>query len=136
MILGIGNDLIDIRRIEKLLAAQGARFEKKIFTESERVKAASRKKAGAKAIAATYAKRFAAKEACAKALGCGIGKDVAWHDMEVTSLKSGAPTLTLRGNARKKLAAMTPKGSTARLLLALTDEYPFALAQVVIVTDE
>lgn len=129
MILGIGNDLIDIRRIKKLLAKDGAHFEKKIFTAAERKKAASRKNAGAKAVASTYAKRWAAKEACVKALG---GRGMAWHDFDIGNDKNGAPRVTLSGGALKNLEAMTPKGKKARVLLAMTDEYPFAFAQVII----
>jgi holo-[acyl-carrier protein] synthase len=133
MILGIGNDLVDIRRIEKALKSGGARFEDRIFTESEQKKARGRTKAGAKAVAATYAKRWAAKEACGKALGTGIRQ---WHDFEIINGKDGAPSISLSGLAKKRLSAMTPKGKKARVLLAMTDEYPFALAQVMIVADD
>lgn len=127
MILGIGNDLIDIRRIEKALKDGGARFENRVFTPAERKKAKSRKDA-----AATYAKRWAAKEACGKALGTGIRK---WHDYEITNDKNGAPAIALKGKALARLKAMTPKGMKARVLVAMTDEYPFALAQVMLVAE-
>lgn len=125
MILGIGSDLVDIRRIEKALKSQGARFEKKIFTAAERKKAESRKVTKA----ATYAKRFAAKEACIKALST---RKIAWHDMEITNAKNGAPKLALSGEAKKSLAKITPRGKKASLQLTMADEYPYALAVVVI----
>jgi holo-[acyl-carrier protein] synthase len=129
MILGIGNDLIDIRRIEKLLKAQGTRFENRVFTQGEQKMAKSRKRNQA----ATYAKRFAAKEACVKALRETQG--IGWQDIEVVNEKTGAPTLKLHGAAEKRLRKLTPKGMKTRLLLALTDEYPYAFAQVMIVAD-
>lgn len=135
MILGIGNDLVDIRRIEQLLAEQGERFEKRVFTLRERQKANSRKKSGSHIIAATYAKRFAAKEACAKALGTGISWGVTWHHIEITNIKSGAPVITLNGEALLRLKSMTPKGAKARILVTLSDEYPLAQAQIIIVAD-
>lgn len=125
MILGLGSDIVDIRRIEAMLAKQGARFENKIFTAKEREKAKNRKVTKAE----TYAKRFAAKEACIKALAT---RDIAWHDMEITNLKSGAPKITLRGGALKRLKKMTPRRKKATLLLTLADEYPYALAMVMI----
>ena len=127
MILGIGNDIIDIRRVEKTIARYGERFIKRLFTEAERAKAAKR----AHPIA-TYAKRFAAKEACAKALGTGINRGVYFKDMGVVNLPSGQPTLQLTGGALKQLQKMTPKGMTARLYLAITDEAPWAEATVII----
>jgi len=132
MILGTGNDLIDIRRIEETLERFGSRFENRVFTAREQGKAKSRSNAGSRIIAATYAKRFAAKEACAKALGTGIRQGVAWRDMEVTNLASGAPTMTLYGKALQRLNDMTPKGSRTQILLTMTDEYPMAQATVVI----
>jgi holo-[acyl-carrier protein] synthase len=128
MILSIGIDLTDIRRIEKALKQKG--FAERVFTARERQKAESRKKAGAKTVAATYAKRFAAKEACVKALG---KEGIAWHDMEITNSNNGTPRLTLKGNALKRLKELSPK---ARVLLTLTDAYPFALAQVMIVAND
>lgn len=132
MILGIGNDITDIRRIEKVLARHGERFEKRVFTESERAKAASRRKAGPKIIAGTYAKRFAAKEACSKALGTGLSMGTRWRDMEVINLPTGQPTLHLHGRVKERLEAMTPPGMRPVLHLTLTDEYPLATAMVII----
>jgi len=127
MILGFGNDLCDIRRIERALERYGERFTHRLFTETERAKSDRRA-----ARAASYAKRFAAKEACAKALGTGIGEGVFWTDMGVVNLPSGRPTLALTGGAAMRLAAMTPAGMRAVIHLTLTDEYPLAQAQVLI----
>lgn len=127
MILGFGNDLCDIRRIEQALERYGARFTHRIFTEVERTKSDRRA-----ARAASYAKRFAAKEACAKALGTGIRDGIAWTDMGVVNLPSGRPTMALTGAAETRLAAMTPQGMRAVIHLTLTDEYPLAQAQVLI----
>lgn len=132
MILGIGTDLTDIRRIEKAYQRYGEQFEKRLFTAREQKKANTRKNAGKKTVASTYAKRFAAKEACAKALGTGMKQGIGWHDIEVTSDASGFPSLTLHGAARKRLKALAPKGASVRLHLSMTDEYPFAQAMVVI----
>jgi holo-[acyl-carrier protein] synthase len=127
MIIGIGNDLCDIRRIEDLLARYGERFARRCFTETER-----RKSDGRAARAASYAKRFAAKEACSKALGTGLRFGVAWREMGVVNLPSGQPTLELTGGALRRLKSLTPQGCRAVLHLTLTDEYPLAQAQVVI----
>jgi holo-[acyl-carrier protein] synthase len=127
MILGIGSDLIDIRRVEKTLARFGDRFTQRVFTELERAKADARATR-----AATYAKRFAAKEACSKALGSGIRIGVAWREMGVVNEKSGKPTLVLAGGAAERLAAMTPHGFVARIDLTMTDDWPMAQAFVVI----
>jgi holo-[acyl-carrier protein] synthase len=127
MILGIGNDITDIRRIEKVIAKHGDRFLNRIFTETER-KRAERK---AKSIE-TYAKRFAAKEACSKALGTGMRRGVWWRDMGVVNLPSGRPTMKLTGGAAERLAKMTPPGMEARIDLTITDEYPLAQAFVII----
>jgi holo-[acyl-carrier protein] synthase len=127
MILGIGSDIVDIRRIEQTLARFGDRFLERIFTDVERTKAGSR----ANAIA-TYAKRFAAKEACAKALGTGFRKGVFFRDLGVVNLPGGKPTLALTGGAAERLAALTPAGMTAQIDLTLTDEYPLAQAFVII----
>ena len=127
MILGIGSDLCDIRRIEKTLARHGDRFKQRIFTPVE-IARAERKPHTAN----TLAKRFAAKEACAKALGTGLSHGVFWRDMGVTNLKTGAPTLTLTGGALARLQAITPEGKTAHIHLTMTDEYPIAQAFVVI----
>jgi len=127
MIIGFGNDLCDIRRIEDSLARFGDRFVLRCFTDVERRKSDAR--AGR---AASYAKRFAAKEACAKALGTGFRFGVAWRDMGVVNLPSGKPTLSLTGGAAARLAALTPQGCRAIIHLTLTDEYPLAQAQVII----
>ena len=128
MILGIGNDLIDIRRIEKTLERFGERFVERIYTEEERSRAERRPFARA----ATYAKRFAAKEACAKALGTGLRDGVFWRDMRVANLPSGQPTLTLSGGAAERLRAMTPPGMVAQIDLTMTDDHPWAEAMVII----
>jgi holo-[acyl-carrier protein] synthase len=127
MILGIGSDLIDIRRIEQTIARHGDRFIERIFTDVERAKAERR----ANRID-TYAKRFAAKEACAKALGTGLRAGVFWRDMGVVNLPSGRPTMKLTGGALKRLKAITPPGYEARIDLTITDESPIAQAFVII----
>ena len=127
MILGIGSDIVDIRRIERVIERHGERFLERVFTEVERARAEGRASR-----AATYAKRFAAKEACAKALGTGMRSDVYWRDMGVVNLPSGQPTLALTGNAADHLARMIPPGHAPRIHLTLTDEHPYALAFVVI----
>ena len=127
MILGIGNDLIDIRRIEQTLDRFGDRFVKRIFTEMEQKKSNKRFLR-----AASYAKRFASKEACSKALGTGFRKGVFWRDMGVTNLPSGKPTMALTGGALKQLEALTPDGMTAQIDLTITDDFPLAQAIVII----
>jgi holo-[acyl-carrier protein] synthase len=127
MIIGLGSDICDIRRIEATLARYGDRFTARIFTEIERRRAERRPGA-----AATYAKRFAAKEACAKALGTGLRRGVFWRDMEVVNLPSGQPTLRLAGGAALRLATLTPAGLVSSISLTMTDEYPYAQAVVVI----
>jgi holo-[acyl-carrier protein] synthase len=127
MILGIGSDLIDIRRIEETIARHGDRFIQRIFTETERAKAERRKNR-----IDTYAKRFAAKEACAKALGTGLRAGVFWRDMGVVNLPSGRPTMRLTGGALERLKQITPPGYEARIDLTITDEYPTAQAFVII----
>ncbi len=127
MIIGIGSDLIDIRRIEKTLARHGSRFTERVFTEKERAKAESRKLK-----AATYAKRFAAKEACSKALGTGLSHGVFWRDMEVVNLPSGKPTMRLTNGAAERVQSMLPAGMQAAIHLSITDEYPLAQAFVII----
>jgi len=127
MILGLGNDLIDIRRIEKVIEKYGDRFLERIFTPVEREK--SERRAGR---AASYAKRFAAKEACSKALGTGLAQGVYWRDMGVVNLPSGKPTVVLDGRAREHLQAMTPEGFEARIDLTITDDFPLAQAIVII----
>ncbi|HEY8009044.1 MAG TPA: holo-ACP synthase [Methylocella sp.] len=127
MIIGFGNDLCDIRRIEDSLARFGERFVQRCFTEIER-----RKSDGRAGRAASYAKRFAAKEACAKALGTGFRSGVAFRDMGVVNLPSGKPTMALTGGAATRLAALTPPNHFVLIHLTLTDEYPLAQAQVII----
>lgn len=127
MILGLGNDLIDIRRIEATLARFGDRFRERVFTETERHKSDRRATR-----AASYAKRFAAKEACAKALGTGLRHGVFWRDMGVVNLPSGRPTLRLTGGALAQLKRITPAGYRARIDLTLTDDFPRAQAIVII----
>jgi holo-[acyl-carrier protein] synthase len=128
MILGIGSDIIDIRRIERTLARFGDRFILRVYTEGERVRAERRPDQRA----ATYAKRFAAKEACSKALGTGLKKGVFWRDMGVANLASGKPTMRLTGGAAARLAQMTPLGHSAQIDVSLTDDYPLAVAFVII----
>lgn len=127
MILGIGSDVIDIRRVEKTLDRFGERFAQRLFTDEERAKAAKRANP-----VATYAKRFAAKEACSKALGTGIGGGVFFRDMGVVNLPSGAPTMRLTGGALRRLEAMTPKGMKTVIHLTISDDHPLAQAMVVI----
>ncbi|MFN3958557.1 MAG: holo-ACP synthase [Parvularculaceae bacterium] len=127
MIVGIGNDLIDIRRIEKTLERHGERFTARVFTDVERAKSDRRRNR-----AASYAKRFAAKEACAKALGTGLSRGVFWRDMGVVNLPGGKPTLKLGGGALKRLEEITPAGHVADIHLTITDEFPLAQAIVII----
>jgi holo-[acyl-carrier protein] synthase len=127
VILGIGNDLCDIRRIEKSLERFGDRFVQRIFTEIEQ-----KRSEGRATRAASYAKRFAAKEACAKALGTGLRRGVFWRDMGVVNLRSGKPTMALTGGALARLKEITPPGLTVQIDLTLTDEYPLAQAIVII----
>ena len=127
MIIGLGSDLCDIRRIQRSLDTYGERFTGRLFTEVERTR--SERKVDR---AASYAKRFAAKEACAKALGTGLSRGVYWRDMGVVNLRSGRPTIALTGGALDRLKAMTPEGMTAAIHLTMTDEIPYAQAFVVI----
>lgn len=129
MILGLGSDICDIRRIEQVLERHGERFLARVFTDAERAKADRRQGTSR---TGTYAKRFAAKEACAKALGTGFARGVYMSDLGVVNLPGGQPTLVLTGGAAERLAAITPPGCTARLDLTMTDEYPYAYAQVII----
>ena len=131
MILGVGSDLIDIRRIEKTIARFGARFIQRIYTEAEQRKAERRLGAG-NAYAATLAKRYAAKEAASKALGTGFRRGVYWRDLGVVNLPGGKPTVVMTGGAAERLAAITPAGMRAQIDLTLTDEYPIAEALVII----
>ena len=131
MIIGIGSDLIDIRRIERTLERHGERFLNRVFTEVERRR--SERKVGAKmGRAASYAKRFAAKEACAKALGTGMHAGVFWRDIGVVNRASGEPTLALSGGAAARLAALTPPGYKPVIHVSLTDDMPLAQAFVII----
>lgn len=127
MILGLGNDVIDIRRIERTIELYGDRFLNRIFTDVERQRSDRRRQR-----AASYAKRFAAKEACSKALGTGLRKGVFWRDMGVVNLPSGRPTLKLTGGAAAQLARITPPGYEARIDLTITDDFPMAQAIVII----
>ena len=127
MILGIGNDLIDIRRIEKTLERFGERFIQRLYTDIEQKRSERRNQP-----AASYAKRFAAKEACSKALGTGLRQGVFWRDMGVTNLPSGKPTLRLTGGALARLQKMTPEGMEAQIDLTITDDFPLAQAIVII----
>jgi holo-[acyl-carrier protein] synthase len=127
MILGVGSDLVDVRRIERTIERHGERFLARIFTSGERAKAEGRARR-----AETYAKRFAAKEACAKALGTGLRAGVFWRDMGVVNLPSGKPTMKLTGGALVRLRAITPAGFEARIDVTVTDEGPIAQALVVI----
>jgi holo-[acyl-carrier protein] synthase len=127
MIIGLGSDLIDIRRIEKSLERYGARFTERLFTEIEKRKSDARHQR-----AASYAKRFAAKEACAKALGTGMSHGVFWRDMGVVNLPGGKPTMNLTNGAAKRLTAMMPDGHKPVIHLTITDDYPLAQAFVII----
>ena len=127
MIVGLGNDLCDISRVEEVLGRYGDRFTHRCFTEIERTKSDRRAQR-----AASYAKRFAAKEACAKALGTGMAEGVFWRDMGVVNLPSGAPTMALTGGAAARLEKILPKGHRALIHLTITDDFPLAQAFVII----
>ena len=127
MILGIGNDIIDIRRIEQSLERFGDRFVQRLFTEAEQRRSERRKLR-----AASYAKRFAAKEACSKALGTGLRQGVFWRDMGVANLPSGKPTMKLTNGALARLEKITPEGMSAQIDLTITDDFPTAQAIVII----
>ncbi|TKT72862.1 holo-ACP synthase [Afipia massiliensis] len=131
MIIGIGSDIIDITRIEKVIGRHGDRFIARIFTEAERAKAERRSKMP-KMVWATYAKRFAAKEACSKALGTGIRRGVWWRDMGVVNMPGGRPTMKLTGGALARLESLIPPGHEARIDLTITDDWPLAQAFVII----
>lgn len=132
MIIGIGTDLVDIRRIEKSLARYGTRFENRIFTKAEQQYARRGKNADIKAIASTYAKRYAAKEACYKALNIAKNSKVSWQDIEVIKNANGATEIKLSGMAKKRLQAITPKDAQAKIFVSLSDEYPYAQGYVII----
>ena len=127
MIIGLGNDMVDIRRIEQTLERYGSRFVARIFTDIEQRKSDRRAQR-----AASYAKRFAAKEACSKALGTGFRRGVFWKDMGVVNEPSGRPTLQLTGGAKEQLERITPPGHTAHIQLTITDDFPYAQAVVII----
>ena len=127
MIIGLGSDLIDIRRVEKSLARFGERFTHRVFTEIERAKSDKRAQR-----AASYAKRFAAKEACSKALGTGISRGVYWTDMGVINLPGGKPTMHLTNGAALRLAELVPAGFEPRIHVTITDDFPLAQAFVII----
>ncbi len=127
MILGLGNDIVDIRRIENTLKKFGARFTERVFTKIECEKSERRAQR-----ASSYAKRFAAKEACSKALGTGFSHGVFMKDLGVVNEPSGRPTMVLTGGAAKRLKQLTPRGTTAKVHLTITDEYPYAQAIVII----
>jgi len=129
LILGLGADICDTRRIEAAIARYGERFLARVFTDTERRRAERRSE---RLRAGTYAKRFAAKEACAKALGTGFRGGVFFADLGVENLASGQPTMLLSGGAAARLAAITPAGMVAQVALSMTDEYPYAFAQVII----
>ena len=131
MIIGVGSDLIDITRVARVIERHGERFLERIFTEAERAKADRRAK-NEKMVVATYAKRFAAKEACSKALGTGIRQGVWWRDMGVVNLPGGRPSMQLTGGALARLQALTPDGFVARIDLTITDDWPLAQAFVII----
>ncbi len=127
MILGLGSDIVDIRRIERTLERFGDRFVNRIYTEIERTKSERRAKR-----AASYARRFAAKEACSKALGTGFRRGVFWRDLGVVNLPSGKPSMVLTGGALRRLQELTPQGMTAQIDLSITDDDPLAQAIVLI----
>ena len=127
MILGLGSDLIDIRRVERTLERHGDRFIQRLYTDIEQAKSDRRANR-----AASYAKRFAAKEACAKALGTGLNQGVYWRDMGVVNLPGGKPTMKLTGGALARLEAITPPGYRAEIALTITDDFPLAQAIVII----
>lgn len=127
MIIGLGSDLIDIRRVEKSIVRFGDRFTHRCFTETERAKSDRRRER-----AASYAKRFAAKEACSKALGTGLAQGVFWRDMGVVNLPGGKPTMELTGGAAEKLQSMMPEGHYPVVHLTITDDFPLAQAFVII----
>ena len=129
MILGLGSDICDIRRMERVLDRFGERFLARVFTGVERAKAERR---NGRNRTGTYAKRFAAKEACAKALGTGFARGVFMSDLGVVNMPGGQPTLVLSGGAAARLAALVPAGMRPRIDLTMTDEYPYAYAQVII----
>jgi len=127
LIVGIGSDLIDIRRVERTIERYGDRFIKRLFTDIEQAKSEARRNR-----VESYAKRFAAKEACSKALGTGFRRGVYWRDMGVVNIAGGKPTMSLTGGARRRLDELIPEGMEARIDLSLTDDHPLAQAIVII----
>lgn len=132
MILGLGQDMVDIHRIEKTLARFGERFIQRVFTPGEQDRVNRRRASGPRAVASGYAKRYAAKEACFKALGTQIGQGISWREMEVVNALSGQPSLRLTGAAARRLESLAPPGMRAQVHLSLTDEYPLAQATVIL----
>lgn len=132
MILGIGNDLVDIHRIENSLKRFGKRFENRIFTTAEQKYARRNKNADIRAIASTYAKRFAAKEACYKALQIGRNNNISWQDIEIIKTTSGATEIKLSGAALTQLQKITPANMQAKIFVSLSDEYPYAQSYIII----
>ena len=130
MILGLGSDLVDIRRVEGMLENHAERFAERVFTDAERARADGRPTPAT--MAATYAKRFAAKEACAKALGLGIKDGISFKDMGITNLPTGQPVIEVTGKAKERLDFLTPAGMKALIHVTMTDDYPYAQAFVVI----
>ena len=131
MIIGLGSDLVDIRRIEHSLLRFGKRFEDRVFTPSEQEYARLRPGADIHAVASIYAKRFAAKESCAKALGTGL-RGIAWRDIEIVRSLNGVPEVRASGGASARLQEITPKGMKSQIFVSLSDEYPYAQAHVII----
>lgn len=132
MIIGIGNDIVNITRIEKMIINFEQRFLNKVFTDYEKLECEKRAKISFKERASAYAKRFAVKEACAKALGTGIKKRVFWKDIIITHQRSGKPEIKLLGGAEKRLKAILPPDKKAELAVTISDDYPFAIANVII----
>ncbi len=132
MILGVGNDLVDIRRIENSLTRFGKRFENRIFTPAEQQYARRNKNADIRAVASTYAKRFAAKEACYKALNIARNNNISWQDIEVIKNASGTPEIKLSGAALTQLQKITPANMQAKIFVSLSDEYPYAQSYIII----
>ena len=136
MIIGIGTDLVDIRRIERVLERSGEAFCRRIYTQNERALCDARGAKSAKKRASAYAMRFAAKEACSKALGTGLSRGVFWRDMENANLAGGQPILTLTGGALKRLNELTPAGKRVAIHVSMTDEYPMAQAVVILSAED
>ncbi len=136
MIIGIGTDLVDIRRIERILERSGDAFCRRIYTPRERALCDARGAGSARKRASAYAMRFAAKEACSKALGTGLSRGVYWRDMENSNLPTGQPVMNLTGGALRRLEALTPDGKRTVIHVSMTDEYPTAHAIVVLSAED